>query len=1089
MSGSPKRLIEVAFPLKQTSLDSVHEKNVRHGHISTLHIWPARRPLAACRAALIATLLPDPGDPVERKIILEKLGGKLVQKVKRKKTDTGWVEEVSEETEGGILHWGRESGPDLDWFREKIREAYGGRAPKVLDPFAGGGAIPLEAMRLGCEATAVDINPVAWFILKCTLEYPQKLAGQTRPLPDFALQDREFMQDYLKSKGFSGAALEAQLNVLGLNAAPTASAPQQSELPLFSPLAESCDLKADSLLSADLAWHVRAWGRWVLREARKELAPYYPTYADFEPLVEVTGKVETRPMRLVPFKVDGTPDIDALNAEFSPQYLVEKRNPRWVAKPTAAYLWARTVICKNCRAIIPLLKTRWLCKKDSKRVVLTMQPNFDKTGVIFSIQDSVPTVGKTIGEKRFNDLQIGGGTMNRSGAICPCCQGIMTMEDIRLEGKKGNISAKVTSVVVNEAQGKTFRQPSDLENQILAELPSVVKEVYKKVPFGLPNEPLASKEALGFRVPLYGLDIWSKLYNDRQLLSLGTLVRKVNTVSNLMGHQNYPSIWAEAVTGYLAICLDRTAERNSSLCHYDVSRDSISGTFQRYALPMNWDFAEASPLGNTAGSFTGQIDWVSRVIEHATLGLSISPSPNIINRSAIIGQESLYDAIVTDPPYYDAIPYSDLMDFFYVWLKRSLFGVTSELSEIFKNELSPKWDNEKNDGELIDDSSRFDGDKEKSKQNYENGMFTVFQSCNNALKPNGILVIVFANKQPEAWETLVSAIIKAGFSVDGSWPIQTEMSNRTRALTSAALASSIWLVCRKRNPSVRPGWDNKVMDEMRKNITTQLRDFWDAGIRGPDFVWAATGPAMEAYSQYPVVKKANEPGAVMTVTEFLTQVRRMVVDFVVGRVLTGDGGEEVTGLDNITTYYLLHRHDFGLNDAPAGPCILYAVSCGMSDKELADRYDLLARRGGKEQEEVDEDAESGEAEEEGSGSSFRLKAWNQRKNPRMGYDPETDSSPAKLPLFPDMEREVTASREIPLIDQVHRLMHLWKSGDVSKVNEYLDLRGLRRNPLFHQILQALIELAPAGSEERALMESISNHVGGKRLQTSQLFEM
>ena len=324
----------------------------------------------------------------------------------------------------------------------------------------------------------------------------------------------------------------------------------------------------------------------------------------------------------------------------------------------------------------------------------------------------------------------------------------------------------------------------------------------------------------------------------------------------------------------------------------------------------------------------------------------------------------------------------------------------------------------------------------------------------------------------------MSAIIKAGFVVDGSWPIQTEMGNRTRALTSAALSSSVWLVCKKRNPITRPGWDNKVLEEMRANIATRLRDFWDAGIRGPDFVWAATGPAMEAYSQYPVVKKANEPGAVMTVSEFLTHVRRMVVDFVVGRVLAGYGAEEVSGLDNVTTYYLLHRHDFGMNDAPAGPCILYAVSCGLSDKDLADRYDLLARRGGKEQEEPEE-VEEGEVEEEGSGSSFRLKAWNQRKHPNMGYDPHTDGSSEKLPLFPEMEREVQPSREIPLIDQIHRLMLLWKGGDVSKVNDYLDLRGLRRNPLFHQLLQALIELAPVGSEERSLMESISNHVGGR----------
>ena len=204
---SDKRLIEVAFPLKQASLDSVHEKNVRHGHISTLHIWPARRPLAASRAALIATLLPDPGDADKRKALLERMAGRVVEKIERKRLNGRTVEKVKEVTEGGILHWGRENGPDLQWFRDEIRKAYGGRAPRVLDPFAGGGAIPLEAMRLGCEVTAMDINPVAWFILKCTLEYPQRLAGQTRPLPAFALKDRDFMQSFLKAKGFKGPPL------------------------------------------------------------------------------------------------------------------------------------------------------------------------------------------------------------------------------------------------------------------------------------------------------------------------------------------------------------------------------------------------------------------------------------------------------------------------------------------------------------------------------------------------------------------------------------------------------------------------------------------------------------------------------------------------------------------------------------------------------------------------------------------------------------------------------------------------------------------------------------------------------------------
>jgi len=200
MTDGP-RLIERAFPLKQASLDSLHEKNVRHGHISTLHIWPARRPLAAARAALIAALLPDPGTPEARKRLVEKIGGVVVKKIEKKKIGERTVEVEREETVGGVLHWGREASPDLEWFRQEIRKAWGGRAPRVLDPFAGGGAIPLEAMRLGCEVTAIDINPVAWFILKCTLEYPQRLAGHHRPLPGFALESVEFMEGFFNGTG------------------------------------------------------------------------------------------------------------------------------------------------------------------------------------------------------------------------------------------------------------------------------------------------------------------------------------------------------------------------------------------------------------------------------------------------------------------------------------------------------------------------------------------------------------------------------------------------------------------------------------------------------------------------------------------------------------------------------------------------------------------------------------------------------------------------------------------------------------------------------------------------------------------------
>ena len=407
--------------------------------------------------------------------------------------------------------------------------------------------------------------------------------------------------------------------------------------------------------------------------------------------------------------------------------------------------------------------------------------------------------------------------------------------------------------------------------------------------------------------------------------------------------------------------------------------------------------------------------------------------------------------------FHDAIPYSDCMDFFHVWLRRTTHGFSHETDNAFQNPLGPKWNHDTGDGELIDDASRFGGDKGLSKRKYEDGMARSFQACHAALAADGRLVVVFANKQPDAWETLVAALIRAGFVVDGSWPIQTEMGNRNRAIGSAALASSVWLVCRKRAPG-RNGWDNAVLSEMRENITQKLRDFWDAGIRGPDFVWAATGPALEAFSKYPAVRKANAHGEVMTVSEFLREVRRMVVDFVVGRVLTRGGEEAVTGLDDLTTYYLLHRNDFGLEDAPVGGCILYALSCNLSDSVLVNQHDLLVQsKNGAASDGLDDDASEGDdTGESGSGTKVKLKPWHRRRGRSLGL-------------------EAPGGRPAPLIDQVHKLMHLWRAGDQARVNEYLDSRGLQRNPLFHQLLQALIELAPEGSEERAVMEALSNH--------------
>ncbi len=1153
-----RRLIESAFPLRQVSLDSVHEKNVRHGHVSTLHIWPARRPLAASRAALLATLLPAPDGREARRKVLERMAGQVVE--------TRGATGERAETRGGIFRWGREGGPEVARFREEVREAFGGRAPRVLDPFAGGGAIPLEAMRLGCEAVAADINPVAWFLLRCTLHYPRLLAGKTRELPEWALEDREFAAAFLKAQGVTTAAMVREAMArYGHEDGEGVQAP--------APWLDAAAPEA----RAGFAWHLRAWGRRVLSGARRELARRYPTYAEFEPVRRKGGgrtrlsraaRYRPRQPRLLEPDEDGRASAASLNAEFDSLYLENEANPRWVAKPAVAYLWARTVRCGGCRAEVPLLKTRWLCKTAKKRVRLTMEPREDGAGVVFGIEGNAAAGSGSSAQKREHDRGLGAGTMSGSGAKCPCCGAIVPMRDIRTEGRMGRLGERMTAVVVDGQEGKEYRLPTEAEVEAARVTEQELDALYREIPFGLPDEPTPGEQSLGMRIPRYGLDSWRKLFTNRQLLALGTFVREIRRNAELMGASfdfaslrsgrtgmggsgegispstadgsgfpgaepvgGYPEEWREALVAYLAPTISRLADRGSALATWTNDRENTRSTFARFALPMVWDFAESCPLEDTSGGFIQAVEWIARVVEHLQTATAEAPAPTVLRQSAMAietsgtdsrfregdkdpalrrqmtietsGMDSRFphpdapvsvrperseaespvrpecseakskdalmppvrivqgfmelepggfDLICTDPPYYDAIPYSDLMDFFHVWLRRALHGLSPETDAAFAEPLGPKWDADAGDGELIDDASRFGGDRQASKRNYEDGMARAFARFHHALREDGRLVLVFANKQPDAWETLVSALIRAGFVVDGSWPIQTEMQTRQRSLSSAALSSSIWLVCKKRPAAARPGWDGRVLSEMQENIVERLRDFWDAGIRGPDFVWAATGPALEAFSRHPVVRKADREGERLSVAEFLRQVRRMVVGFVVSRLLQGEGGAN-DDLDDLTTYYLLHRNDFGLGAAPAGACILYALSCNLSDADLTGRLDLLAR-GGR-----DGSAEDGEGEEgrEVSGSEARLKEWRRRGARDLG-EPSAGGGPA------------------PLIDRVHKLMQLWKTGEQSRVDGYLESQGLWRHDLFARVVQALIELAETGTEERSLLESIQNHV-------------
>ncbi len=500
---------------------------------------------------------------------------------------------------------------------------------------------------------------------------------------------------------------------------------------------------------------------------------------------------------------------------------------------------------------------------------------------------------------------------------------------------------------------------------------------------------------------------------------------------------------------------------------------------------MVWDFCEVNPLSETSGNFLGAVEWVAMYVSHASQACSKCPAVSIRRESATASSSERQDVVLTDPPYYDAIPYSDLMDFFYVWLKRSALGLAADVDENLKADVSPKWDHEKGDGELVDDGSRFGGDKALSKQTYENGMAKAFARSCEQLGESGRLVIVFANKSVDAWETLVGALIRGGAVVTASWPIQTEMPNRTRGLSSAALSTSVWIVSRKRTSAALPGWEELVLERMKEILFGRrdelgginiLQYYFDLGIRGPDFIWAALGPALQAYSEHPFVKKTG--GGMMTVREFLDEVRKLVLQFSLGE-LPGfrelqretQGRGETVALDSVTQYYLLHRAYFGLEPAPAGACILYANACGKNETELKVVWNIL-EQGGKsgpgKKGRPRKDAEEGEAEEaaeESSGSEYRLLDWSER-------------------VESDDLGESRGGLASPLVDKLHRLMALFQRNQAGQVQSLYESWGLASERAFPPLLQAIRELALQDSNEteRRLVEALATQLKLSRQQ-------
>jgi len=752
-----KKLIEVALPLEKINAESAREKSIRHGHPSTLHLWWARRPLAAARAVIWSSLVDDPSSHPERFPTEEAQNAERQRLFKILEDLVVWENSNNEEV--------------LAAAKAEILKSTGGNPPALLDPFAGGGAIPLEAQRLGLKAYASDLNPVAVMINKAMIEIPPKFAGQAPVNPDARLR----LDGESEWKGAQG-----------------------------------------------LAEDVRYYGEWMKQEAYKRIGHLYP-------------KVK------VP-KEQGGGEATVI-----------------------AWIWARTVKCPNpaCGCEMPLVRSFTLSKKKGHEA--WVEPHFENGTVRYEVHNG--------GKPKLE------GTVNRQGAVCACCGTPVDFPYIRNEGKNKKLGNRLIAIVAEGKNGRIYIGP-DTEQVITAD----VKRPSEYPDAVLPHNPR------DFKTPNYGLTDFSDLFTNRQLTALTTFSGLVaeaqakveaDAIKSDLANDHIPLAdggtgalaYGQAVGVYLAFLVDKLADLGNALNRWEPVAQCPRQLFARQAIPMVWDHAEGNPLGNSSGSWSVLLDNLMGCFSAGSFAFQRDQVGDAKQFDAQSDNSIRNIMVSTDPPYYDNIGYADLSDFFYVWMRQSLKDTYPDL---FRTMLVPKAE------ELIATPYRHEGSVEKAKDFFEDGMLKTCRQIYKYARENVPVTIYYAYKQSDTeedeaqtslqtastgWETMLSAIIQAGFAITGTWPMRTECVSRSISQGTNALASSIVLVCRKRRSDAPVCTRRNFIGELRRELRPALKKLQASNIAPVDLAQSAIGPGMGIYSHYSKVLEAD--GTPMTVRSAL----------------------------------------------------------------------------------------------------------------------------------------------------------------------------------------------------------------------------